>query len=292
MGWLIAAVLLIIATAAFLLRSAYERKQLSITEYDVSQETVPEAFDGFRIVFLSDLHDHRFGDKNEKLIGSIRELKPDLILFGGDMITVKTWNEGDFAVLRELLNALRDFTVCYANGNHEDRMAEETETYPGWYERFTELLKEYPNVQYLKNASARLSRGAERITVSGADLEKKYYGPVIKRKLRKEQIDALVGPAQDGYRILLLHSPLYLKESADWGADLTLSGHFHGGTVRLPLLGGLMTPQYQLFSRYCRGKFTFGNRVGIVSGGLGTHTFNFRFLNLPEVILIKLHKEK
>lgn len=97
-----------------------------------------------------------------------------------------------------------------------------------------------------------------------------------------------VAASAGAYRILLLHSPLYLKEVAAFGADLVLSGHFHGGTIRLPLLGGLMTPQYQFFVKECSGLFQEGETKMIVSRGLGTHSIRIRLNDLPEISCIDL----
>ena len=92
------------------------------------------------------------------------------------------------------------------------------------------------------------------------------------------------------FTVLLLHSPLYLDEAAEWGADLTLAGHFHGGTIRL-FGRGLMTPQYQFFYPRCQGMFSFGEKKGIVSAGLGTHSVNVRLFDRPEAVLVTLKQE-
>ena len=83
---------------------------------------------------------------------------------------------------------------------------------------------------------------------------------------------------------------MFFKEYAAWGADLSLSGHFHGGTIRLPVVGGVMTPQYQFFYPWCAGQFERGGRQMIVSRGLGTHSVNVRLWNKPQVVVVKLRK--
>ena len=96
----------------------------------------------------------------------------------------------------------------------------------------------------------------------------------------------------DRFQILLAHSPLYFEQYADWGADLTLSGHFHGGTIRLPLLGGVMTPQYQFFLPWCGGEFEKDGRKMLVGRGLGTHSINIRLNNISQLLVIKLLPDK
>ena len=98
---------------------------------------------------------------------------------------------------------------------------------------------------------------------------------------------------REGSIFLLAHSPLFFEEYAAWGADLTLSGHFHGGTIRLPVLGGVMTPQYQFFYPRCAGEFELPGRWGersrmIIGRGLGTHSINIRLNDKPQVVVIRL----
>ena len=94
------------------------------------------------------------------------------------------------------------------------------------------------------------------------------------------------------FSILLAHSPVFFEEYAAWGADLTLSGHFHGGTIRLPFLGGVMTPQFQFFLPWCAGRFDREGKTMIVSRGLGTHSINIRFCNKPQLVHIRLRKKQ
>ena len=99
-------------------------------------------------------------------------------------------------------------------------------------------------------------------------------------------------PDPEKYSILLAHSPMYFKQYAEWGADLSLSGHFHGGTIRLPLVGGLMTPQFQFFFPWCSGQYEGAHgRMMIVGRGLGTHSINIRFNDKPQVVVVELKGE-
>lgn len=137
-------------------------------------------------------------------------------------------------------------------------------------------------------------KAEKRILVRAVPLDASYYKPLKpgfgrKKKLPSGELERLLGTAQtDAFQILMLHSPMYLKEAAAWGADLVLSGHFHGGTVRLPLLGGVMTPQYQFFVRECAGLHYAGTHAMIVSRGLGTHSIRVRINNLPELSCIDI----
>ena len=96
---------------------------------------------------------------------------------------------------------------------------------------------------------------------------------------------------REKFQILLCHSPLFFDACRKWGADLTLSGHFHGGTIRLPYLGGVMTPQFQFFLPWCAGTFEENGKTMIVSRGLGTHSINIRLNNKPQLVVVDLKKK-
>ena len=104
--------------------------------------------------------------------------------------------------------------------------------------------------------------------------------------------DHLGTAPEDGFRLLLAHTPAYAKEYAAWGADLTLSGHFHGGTIRIPGAGGLMTPQFTFFSPFTKDFICTDGMPMIISSGLGTHSVNIRLNNPPQLIFITFHAGK
>lgn len=91
------------------------------------------------------------------------------------------------------------------------------------------------------------------------------------------------------FNLLLAHNPLYFDEYADWGADLVLSGHVHGGVVILPFLGGVISPQVRLFPKYYAGTYFHGKSEMILSRGLHMHSFRIRLFNMPELSCVTLH---
>ena len=285
--WIFVTIVLLLA-ASFFLRSAYEKRTLSVTEYETAFSNLPEDFDGYRVAFLSDLHSDRFGERNEKLVASVRDLRPDLVLLGGDMVTVKKPGKADFGPLEELLKGLSGIKVISGLGNHEARLFEDGR-YGAEKEEYLRILTEN-GVLLLDNASVDLKKGASGLRVSGLSMTREQGKKGRKAPFSQEYIEENLGKPE-GFRILLYHSPLYVREIADWGADLALYGHFHGGTVRLPILGGVMSPQFQFFYRYSRGLFRFGEKAAVVSGGLGTHSVPVRFCNKPETILIALRRK-
>ena len=273
--------------AACLLRSQYERKKLSVEEFNISS---PKIHGCKTLVFLSDLHDNCFGPGNSQLLQAIDAVEPDGILIGGDMMVTK--GKGDIRRSLSLLRRLRSHCpIYYGNGNHESRMRWEREIYGRRYEAYQRQLKDW-GIHYLENDTSFLGND---ISVTGVDLEQRFYRKAFFRKpepMEKDYLVRRVGKTDpERFQILLIHSPLYFKQCAEWGADLILCGHFHGGTIRLPLLGGVMTPQYQFFLPWCGGEFERDGKRMIVSRGLGTHSINIRLNNLPQLVVIRLTGE-
>ncbi len=274
------------AAAVGLIRSSYERKHFAVEETEVSSPKIKKAR---TFVFLSDLHDNEFGAGNEALLEAIGKVKPDFILIGGDSMVVKP-GKANLDVTRGLLAGLKRLgcPIYYANGNHEQRMRKETEIYGTLYRDFRKLLKEF-GVHYLADDTLFLG---DDIAVSGLDIDRRYYRDLTPEIMDQGYIRRRLGsPDPERFQILMAHSPLFLDAYAGWGADLTLAGHFHGGTVRLPFLGGVMTPQYQFFLPWCAGTFEKQGKQMIVSRGLGTHSINIRFCNKPQVVAVKLKPE-
>ncbi len=240
--------------------------------------------------FLSDLHDKEYGPENKLLIEAVKEQHPDAILIAGDMLVGHT--QVSFSPAQRLVLSLRRLApVYYANGNHESRMRVQTGIYGTKYEEYMEPLRS-AGVQVLSNESAFLDVPGGPVQIHGFEMELCYYQKFHQPSFQTSELTKALGePGEDIYHILLAHNPVYFQYYADWGADLTLSGHLHGGVVRLPFLGGVITPQVKLFPKYDKGLFWRGKKALIVSPGLGTHTINIRIFNPAELIIIRLEGE-
>ena len=290
MLWVCLCIAAVVLIVLFLVRSSYERKTLSVSRYEVRSSKIPEAFDNTVFVFLSDLHDDVYGEKNEELIRRIRELDPEFILVGGDMTSAHAKNnKAPFQSLVYLLEAFQDLPIYFACGNHEQRILK-NESFKTWRPLMQQIFRDY-HVHVLKNSREKIEKEGESIEICGIDLDSDYYLAGKKRQLPEGYIEERLKSPGSFFKILLCHSPLYMEELTDWGADVVLSGHFHGGTIYLRYLGGLMTPQYQFFSKYCRGEVKCKKGTGIVSGGLGTHSINIRINNKPDIVSVVLKRE-
>ena len=271
------------AAAAGLAWSKYERGHFVTEELVFSSSKIKEPA---VLVFLSDLHDNTFGEKNEKLLKEIKRIHPDAVLIGGDTMVTKP-GRADLSRTKELLQGISrlSFPVFYANGNHEQRMQRDRGVYGSMYDEFRKLLEEY-QVNYLQNKTVQWR---DDIAVSGVDIAWKYYQDFHPDSMVPSYLTRRLGKAEsERFQILLAHSPLFFDAYAGWGADLSLAGHFHGGTIRLPGLGGVMTPQYQFFHPFCGGVFEQNGRWMLVSRGLGTHSINIRIGNRPQLAVIRL----
>lgn len=278
--------------AAALVRSSFERKSLTLKSYTVKDARIRKPF---RLVFLTDLHANSFGINNRTLVQCIRDARPDAVLIGGDMMVVKPHHRKDFSALEDILMGLSgDFPIFYAEGNHEQRMKLENERYPGWWETFYGLIFRY-NVSYLLDETVELG---ENVFLSGLDIESSFYKKFAFKKMPAsylhEHLPETAAEKTDEYHILMAHTPQYMESCWESGADLVLSGHYHGGTVVLPGLGPLMSPQFRFFPKFARGRYTSknGRSTGIVSAGLGTHSVNIRLFNRPELSVIDLLPEE
>lgn len=254
--------------------------------YDLKSEKIKSPV---KIVMLADLHNHVYGEHNEILLGEIEKISPDFVCLAGDMLIGNSQISYDAA--QETVMALaKEYPVFYGLGNHEARMRADKENYGTLYDDYMEPLKSM-GVQVLVNEHALIRVGNTRFCIYGYDLPRKYFKKFNRYVLEESQIEEELGRgevSEECYTILLAHNPVYFEQYAAWGADLTLSGHLHGGIIRLPWIGGIITPQARLFPRYSAGRYHIGKREMIVSRGLGTHTIPIRFNNPPELSVICL----
>lgn len=239
-----------------------------------------------RMAFLSDLHLTEHGAGNENLIREIDQLEPDLILIGGDMVIGR--EDCTTAVAEELLaNLTRKYPVWYALGNHEERLKEKVERFGDTYEWYRRRLISM-GVQLLDNTYQNIEVKGNELSISGLSLPLDYFKRFVRKKLPLEEINELLGkPDETRFQLLLAHHPRYAETYFAWGADLVLSGHIHGGVMRLGKQP-VISPDFQLFPKYGYGKFEKENQCLLISGGLGEHTIPFRLFNPKELVLVDI----
>ena len=250
---------------------------LELNTYTISSRKLPDAFDGYRIAQVSDLHNAEFGDRNQRLLEMLREAEPDMIAITGDLIDSRKTN---IAVALAFAEEAVKFAPCYyVSGNHEARVSEYQDLKTGL---------EAAGVTVLDDAQVKIEVSGESITVIGVN-DPSFHADyltsdaaVMDRKLSE------LSSEDAGFAILLSHRPELFDTYVAHDMDLILTGHAHGGQFRLPLIGGLIAPNQGLFPKYNDGLYSEGNTNMIVSRGLGNSIIPFRFNNRPEVVLIEL----
>lgn len=292
MNWVvIAGVVLIVLAIINLIR--LELKKFKVTHYTIPMWSGNATFNKndkltkvCRFVFLSDLHNNSFGKDNCELLEAIDEAKPDFIVSAGDMLIGKP--KASMEVAKKLMRELtKKYPVYYGNGNHEYRLKIYPETYGNMYQEYKSTLEEC-GVHLLENDHEVISFGKHKINICGLEIDRHYFKRFKKIYMDDEYIESEVGKKPNIFTILIAHNPMYFPQYANWGAELTLSGHLHGGVVRLPKLGGVISPQMRLFPHYDGGLYKNNGKMMVLSRGLGTHTIPIRIANRAELIVIDL----
>lgn len=269
-----------------LLSAALDSNRFVTRTYEIRSEKLTKPC---KLVLLADLHNKSFGKGNERLLAAIGEIGPDAVLLAGDMLTAE--RGADFTNTLTLLERLAEsYPIYYGMGNHEYRLGLYPERYPGMYERYAAGLKK-AGIEPLINETAYLP--AWNIAVCGAQIDRDYYRHFRRAPMEPSYLQKLLGtPDREKFQLLIAHNPVYFDAYADWGADLVVSGHVHGGIMRLPFLGGVLSPSLTLFPRYDGGIFREHGSTMILSRGLSSHTIPIRIFNPGELIVIELAPDK
>lgn len=270
-----------ITTAILLLLGVFSYVQnnvLTITEIKIKSDKIPEAFTGYRIIHLSDLHSKEFGDEQARLIEKVKHLKPDVIFMTGDMVDANRYNEQ--ATIKIAKQLAREYPIYFVTGNHEAES--------GRYESFEKKLKEH-NINILRNENAKLTKDSQHIYVLGIDDPLFQAGVDDELNIIRNEIrSASEGIDKNEFHMLLSHRPEHFPIYVEEGVNLVFSGHAHGGQVRLPFIGGLVAPGQGLFPEYTAGKHKQDDTAMIVSRGLGNSIIPQRVFNCPEIVVVEL----
>ncbi|MBR3741890.1 MAG: metallophosphoesterase [Clostridia bacterium] len=250
-----------------------ENETLEVTFYHLQSDEVEAAF---RIVQLSDLHLHEFGEKNAELVDWIKRLNPDIIAITGDMNN--RFND-DTHVVTELCTQLTDITdVYYVMGNHE---------WVDYIHRKTNIKKDLvaTGVVMLENSYIETEINGNKVVIGGLVNEvsnyEKYTGPQFMEKFMKA----------DGFKLLLVHYPEYFLGTLNqFRVDLAMCGHTHGGLIRIPHFGGLYASDQGFLPELYEGMQTVkGGSVVVVSRGLGNNSKIPRINNNPEIVVVDVN---
>ena len=261
-------------------------REVKVTQRELYCPALPESFQGKRLLILSDLHKKRYGDNFNNLMEYCKVQKPDYIFFLGDLYSRSETDMKPKAAFMARLRAMAP--TYYIVGNHELFQPECLESL---CQRLTEM-----GITVLRDSQIRLEENGEHINLFGLQLPLHYYinSDWSYRNLPVPTVGYLerkLGKAPQGEcNFLLAHNPFFFDSYAQWGADVTFSGHCHGGIIRLPLIGGILSPERRFFPRYTKGIYnskTYGeDRKLVVTAGLG----KFRLNNPSEILVCTLVK--
>lgn len=273
-------IVLIIAAVlvpALLIWLLWANSSAASTQVTVASGALPETFEGFKIAHVSDLHNAVFGRKNERLLSLIRAAEPDIIAITGDLIDSR---HTDIDSALAFVEAAAEIApVYYVTGNHESRLD------------FDEIEPRLiaAGARVLRNEAEDIGRGGERIRLAGIDDPSFIRTGGTAEERAAAELEQL-GDGGGTFTVLLAHRPELVEVYAEYGAGLVLSGHAHGGQVRLPLLGGLYAPGQGLLPEYDSGLYSLGETQMVVSRGLGNSVAPLRVNNRPELVIVTLSR--
>lgn len=254
----------------------YQNNFLQTSNYTVENENIPEAFDNYKIIQISDYHNVKSNRLNNDLVKSIKDEKPNIIVITGDLIDSR---RTDVNSALSFLEKIKDIAPCfYVTGNHEA------------------AIKEYSKIkhQITKSGVIILENTHKTITIDNQNIEilglkdPLFYPKKERDKINKKLEKVLEKADKDNFKILLSHRPEFFDVYSKYDIGLVLSGHAHGGQFRLPFIGGLFAPGQGFFPKYTSGIFEQNGTNMIVSRGIGKSSMPFRINNRPELIVITL----
>lgn len=251
----------------------YINQNFELTFYQMSTE---KNINKLRVIELSDLHLHEYGEHNDKLVEKISDLKPDIIAMAGDM-TIE--DVPDHSVVISLIERLVKIApVYYSPGNHEytDIL----------YNKSSTLIKdiEKAGAIYVDGKIVEAEAGGNKFIIGGVC---KNADDVLKYKSSSEMLEKF--SKEDSFKILLSHYPeIFISKMEAYPVDLALSGHAHGGQIRLPGTDGLYAPDQGFLPEYTSGMRTMSGSTVVISRGLGGSNW-LRINNRPELVIIDIN---
>ncbi|MFA9455870.1 metallophosphoesterase [Halalkalibacter sp. AB-rgal2] len=274
--------LIISVLCLFIIFFHSQNNSLVVTEIQVQSEQIPIGFNEFTIVQLSDLHNKNFSNDQQVLLKKVNHTNPDLIVFTGDLVDSKKDNNTPSLLLMEELVQIAP--TYFVTGNHE-----------WWAGNFEELENSLVNmgVHVMRNSVVELINNQDVIQMIGIDDPAHAKGHDSERIITEMFIlEAITELEAKHFQILLAHRPEMLPLYSAYDFDLVLSGHAHGGQMRIPFIGGLVAPNQGFLPKYTSGEHVLNDTTMIVNRGLGNSVIPLRLFNRPEIVVVTLKSIK
>ena len=274
-----------------------QNHNIELTGYKYKSDKIPEEFNGFRIVHLSDMHNCVYGNEADDLIKKVKQNKPDIIVITGDSFDSRRRQYFDSLDIIKKLTSISP--VYFVTGNHE-------ELAPDLKEIFLKEIAEN-GVKILNGETVEIKKSDSSIYLSGVSDYTAFAGEkgLIKKALDKEltcdeledmkntffeKMENLSANKPDGFNILLSHRPEMNEVYSKNNFDLVFCGHAHGGQFRIPPIGAIYSPGQGFFPKYSEGPHLFGKTTMLVSRGLGNSSFPIRINNRPQIVICQFEK--
>ena len=271
-----ALIFFIIVTVVFLV---CQNNSIVTTRQSYVSKKLPDSFNGFKIVHISDFHNKNF---HGRLINKIKAETPDIIVITGDLIDRRKTNLK--TAIKFVKEAVEIAPVYYVSGNHEQLSVH--------YSELKEALKK-SRVIIMDNSYKTIYKDGSEIGLTGVPdptIRKKNDGYLYKNNgiYIKRDLEKLTRNSKTDFNILLSHRPEHINVYKEFNFDLVFCGHAHGGQIRIPFIGGILAPDQGFFPKYSEGMCREGSTTMVISRGLGNSAFPFRIFNRPELIAVSL----
>jgi len=261
-----------------------QNNSIIVTNINYVNSKIPNNFNGYKILHISDLHNKEFGKNQKKLISLTKELNPDIIVVTGDLIDSRRTTIDDMHIALSYMKSATDIApVYYVSGNHEERS--------NLYNDLKIALEEC-GVINMNDTHKNIELNGDSISLLGlADIS---FNPIISSEYNTstlgfyEILGNLKTESNNKFTILLSHRPELIKLYSKENIDLVFSGHAHGGQIRLPFLGGLIAPNQGFFPKYTNGIHKHNSTSLVISRGLGNSLAPQRIFNRPELVVVTL----
>ena len=282
MEYILLAVLLL-----FILFCVWQNNSIVVTKMNYKNKKIPQEFNGFKILHVSDFHNKKFGKNHKRIIEKIKEINPDVVLIIGDTIDCHLPKP---KIAYEFLELLTKISSAYlVSGNHEHVCG-----------RYDEFIKGYKKtgVNVIDDISIEIEKNNEKLKILGisdltGDITANAFGYINNdtKSIFEEKIKNVTSKYnKNEFGILLAHRPELIELYAKYNIDLVLSGHAHGGQFRFLGIKGVIAPGQGFFPKYTSGLYKKGKTSMIVSRGLGNSVIPIRIFNRPELVVINLEK--
>lgn len=256
---------------------------IEIKNIDYVNNKIPAAFDGFKILQVSDLHNKEFNENQSDLVNNTNSIDPDIIVLTGDIVDKRRYDIEP--VIEYISQVAPKYPIYFVSGNHEMSSNK--------YDVVCSELKKL-GVHVIDNDTAIIEKGNARITLLGAQ-DISFMNNDSNYSNTKDRFNTMIGYLKNSsttdFNILLSHRPEEINTYVRNDINLVFSGHAHGGQVRLPLVGGIYAPHQGLFPKYTNGIYKKRNTSMVVSRGLGNSRFPLRIFNLPELVVVTLYSK-